>query len=111
MLSTSLRIAARGTSYLALALCQIWSITAGSSEAVGPVGETIVCEWIKVGDTAKTAGIRELSTALRMKLRDRRGMRCFSYVLILFVTRPGRISFARKDGNLPAKTVIRYRKR
>jgi hypothetical protein len=35
----------------------------------------------------------------------------FLVVFILVVTRLGRISFELKDGNLLAKTVIRYRKR
>src|SRR5580698_10694700 len=43
--STSSRMAARAVSNFDEACCQMWSNTAGSSDAVGALGEWGACEW------------------------------------------------------------------
>src|ERR1700680_385073 len=82
--STSLRIVVRGPSYFALAFCQAWSITAGSSEAVGAVDEAGLWEYRVSGNAAKTASARPVTKILRM--RDGRGRTDMGrFFLIIFM--------------------------
>src|SRR5206468_183584 len=83
--STSLSRAERGASYFALAFCHAWSITLGSSVAVGAVGEAAVCEYMVWGKAAKHPRVRQ--SASRPTEAKERGIGVFFLVALVTVFR------------------------